>query len=58
LGSLNDFVVRLSLYLEECAFASPTDAALWLADTPCGAIAYDFPDQLTREHFHIAEHTS
>jgi hypothetical protein len=54
LGSLNDFMFRLSVRLEERPSASPIDTALWLADTPCGAIAYDFPDRLTRETFSAA----
>jgi hypothetical protein len=56
LGSLNDVMYRFSLYLGAHKSASLTDAALWLADTPCGAIGYEFPDRLTRELFGVSRH--
>jgi hypothetical protein len=34
--------------------ASPIDAALWLAETRCGSLGYQFPDRLTREVFEVA----
>ena len=51
LGTLNDFMYRLPLYLDEHPSLPLEAAALWLAGTPCGAIGYEFPDRLTRQLF-------
>lgn len=56
LGSHNDFMFRLSAYLEERPSAYLIDAALWLSDTPCGPIDYESPDRLARELLGVARH--
>jgi hypothetical protein len=48
LGSMNDFIRMLDSYLRE---PSLTDAALRLAEAPCGPIGMESPDDATRALF-------
>ena len=55
LGTLNDFMFRLSWHLHDNPAISLLDASLWLAETPCGSIDYESPDKLTAQLFADAE---
>jgi hypothetical protein len=49
LGSMNDFAFNLGAHPRE--LSDLTAMALWLARTPCGPIAMESPDRLTRQLF-------
>jgi hypothetical protein len=51
LGTVNDFMYRLRVHLEEDPAASLLSISLSLADTPCGAIDYQFPGALSSQLF-------
>jgi hypothetical protein len=51
LGSLNDLMFQLSVYLELSPGLSLVEASLKLSRTPLSAIGRDFPDRATRSLF-------
>ena len=54
LGTLNEFSFAAPYRLVEGA--SLVEVALWLAETPCGAIGMNFPDRLTADAFAESVH--
>ena len=55
LGSLNELVFHLSVYLQHDQALSPLDASLKLSRTPMSAIGRGFPDRTTQALFLATE---
>ena len=55
-GTMNDFCFEATVHREQSGAADLLALAMWLAQTPCGAIRYSTPARLLQEVVRAATH--